>query len=139
MTSLRKFLAAIVAACFITASAFAADASPAGTWKWTAPGRGGNPGFERTLVLDLKDGKLTGTLKGTTGGQFEIPDAAISNASFKDGAMAFQVELDFNGNKFVTKYEGKLAGDEIKGTIERPGRGEGAAPIKSEWLAKRSK
>ena len=37
----------------------------------------------------------------------------------------------------VTKYAGKLAGDEIKGSIERPGRGEGQPPQKTDWLAKR--
>src|SRR4051812_13767821 len=64
MKSYRKFIAAILAVCFVTAAAFAADASPAGTWKFTQPGRGGNPGTERTLKLDLKDGQLTGMLMG---------------------------------------------------------------------------
>src|SRR5436309_2508549 len=122
MKSYPKFLAAILAACFVTAVAFAADASPAGTWKWTAAGRGGNPGVERTLVLDLKDGKLTGTVKGVSMGQFEIPDSEIKEGTFKDGAVAFTVENEFNGNKFVSKYQGKLEGDAITGTIERPGR-----------------
>ncbi|MSU66137.1 MAG: hypothetical protein EXS38_08580, partial [Opitutus sp.] len=64
MKSSRKLLAAFVAACFTAVAAFAADASPAGTWKYTQAGRGGNPGVERTLILEMKDAKLTGTLKG---------------------------------------------------------------------------
>ncbi len=138
MKSLRQFISATLVACFLAATAFAADASPNGTWKFTAAGRGGNPGIERTLTLELKEGKLTGMLKGASMGQFEIPDTAISAASLKDGAIAFNVELDFNGNKFVTKYSGKLDGDTITGSVERPGR-DGGAPTKTDWVAKRAK
>ncbi|MEO5958389.1 MAG: hypothetical protein ABIZ49_04270, partial [Opitutaceae bacterium] len=97
---------------------------------------GGNPGVERTLVIEQKDGKITGTLKGAAMGQFEIPDAPIGSATFKDGTIAFSVTNDFNGNQMVTKYEGKLEGDTIKGTTERNRNGEA---MKSEWNAKRAK
>ena len=138
MKSIRPLLAAIVAACFFATTAFAAEASPAGTWKWTQPGRGGNPGPERTLLLEAKDGKLTGTVKGFSMGQFEVPDVAITNGTYKDdGSIAFTVENEFNGNKFVSKYEGKLEGDSIKGTIERPGRDGNVTKV--DWNAKRSK
>jgi hypothetical protein len=137
MKSFTKLLAALVVACFTATMAFAADASPAGTWKYTQAGRGGNPGMERTLKLDLKDGKLTGTLMGTTGGQFQIPDTAIADGSFKDGTVSFTVTFDFNGNKRTTKYEGKLDGDTIKGSTEAPGR-DGAAQ-KRDWVATRAK
>jgi hypothetical protein len=59
-----RILAAFAAVCFTTVAAFAADVSPSGTWKYTQPGRGGNAGVERTLILEAKDGTLTGTLKG---------------------------------------------------------------------------
>ena len=122
----------------MTVAAFAADAaSPAGTWKYTQAGRGGNPGVERTLMLDLKDGKLTGTLKGASMGQFEIPDTAISEASFKDGVVAFSVTIDMGGNTRTTKYSAKLDGDTLTGNSEAPGR-DGAA-MKRDWVAKRSK
>ncbi|MEO7414902.1 MAG: hypothetical protein ABIZ81_16280 [Opitutaceae bacterium] len=137
MKTYQKLFAAFLAVCFMTVSAFAADASPAGTWKFTAAGRGGNPGTERTLMLDVKDGKLTGTLKGTTGGQFEIPDAAIEEASFKDGMVAFAVTTDFNGTKRTTKYSGKLEGEKITGSTERPGRD--GAMQKTDWAAMRAK
>ena len=115
----------------MTASAFAADATPAGTWKWTQPGRGGNPGIERTLQLDYKDGKLTGTLKGATMGQFEIPDAPVADGSFKDGVVSFTITNEFNGNTRTTKYEGKLDGDAIKGSSEAPGRD--GEMMKRDW------
>lgn len=137
MKSYQKLFAAFLAVCFMTVAAWAAEASPSGTWKFTQQGRGGNA-MERTLTLNYKDGKLTGTLAGTQGGQFQIPDTAIADASFKDGAIAFTVTTEFNGNKRTTKYEGKLEGDTIKGTIERPGR-DGGAPTKNEWVATRAK
>lgn len=64
----RKFLTALVAFCFTAIAAFAADASPAGTWKWTQAGRQGGQGIERSLVLEYKSGALTGTLKARDSG-----------------------------------------------------------------------
>jgi hypothetical protein len=88
-------------------------------------------------MLDYKDGKLTGTLKGFSMGQFEIPDAAISEASFKDGKEAFAVTMEFNGNSRTTKYEAKLEGDTLTGSLEAPGRD--GATMKRDWVAKRAK
>lgn len=130
MKTYQKFFAAFLAVCFMTVAAFAADASPAGTWKWTQQGRNGTQ--EMSAKLDLKDGKLTGTI---TSPQGETP---IGDASFKDGMIAFTVTREFNGNKIVSKYSGKLEGDKITGSSERPGRGEGAAPQKADWVATRS-
>lgn len=141
MKSPLKLLAALGAACFITIAALAADAtpaaSPAGTWKWTQPGRGERPGIERTLKLEFADGKLTGTLLGAKMGQFDIPDLAISDGDFKDGTVTFSVTNEFNGNKRTTKYEGKLDGDSIKGSAESPGRDGNVR--KSEWNPTRAK
>jgi hypothetical protein len=149
MKSYLKLLTAACAACFMTLTAFAAEAAPAaataaasassptGTWKWTQAGRGGNPGREQSLKLDYTGGKLTGTLVGGQGPQGQMPDVAIADASFKDGTVAFSVSREFNGNKVVSKYEGKLDGDSIKGSSERPGR-DGAVQ-KTDWTATRSK
>jgi hypothetical protein len=140
MKTYQKLFAAFLAVCFMTVAAFAADAasaSPDGNWKFTQAGRGG-PGMDRTFTLALKDGKLTGTMKGTTGGPFEIPDSPITDGSFKDGKVAFTVTLEFGEFKIVQKYEGKLEGDKITGNIERPGR-DGGAPTKNDWVATRVK
>jgi hypothetical protein len=138
MKSLRLSLAALAAFCWMSVAALAADAaSPAGTWKWTQPGRGGGQGVERSLMLDMKDGKLTGTLKGFSMGQFDVPDTAIGDASFKDGTVSFTVTTEFNGNKRVTKYEAKLDGDTLTGSTEAPGRD--GSPQKRDWKATRSK
>lgn len=114
---------------------FAAD--PSGTWKWTVQGRGGGgTPRESTLVLAMKDGKLTGKL--TTPGRGGNPmSTEISNASLQGDAISFTVEREFNGNKFVTKYNGKLVGDMISGEAESPGRD--GQTMKREWNAKRAK
>ena len=138
MKSYRKLIGSFVVACVLTVAAFAADASPAGHWKWTVQGRQGGQGFEQELTLDLKDGKLTGVMKGRQAGNFSVPDAPISDASFKDGQISFSITREFNGQKFTTKYDGKLEGDAIKGTFERGAFGN-AGPTKSDWNAKRQK
>lgn len=119
----------------VTAAAIAAD--PTGTWKWTQPGRQGGPGFEQTLKLELKAGQLTGTLLGAQTPMGQVPDVAIGDASFKDDAVAFTVTREFNGNKITTKYAGKLAGDTITGSTERPGRDGNV--MKRDWTATRAK
>ncbi len=131
----NKILAAF-AAVTISAVAFAADASPAGNWKWSQQGRNGPQ--EYTAKLDVKDGKVMGAVTGGGGGQAAPAPADIGDATFKDGAITFTVTREFNGNKRVTKYSGKLEGDMIKGTIMAPGRG-GAEPMPVDWVATRVK
>lgn len=112
-------------------------ASPTGTWTWGQQGRDGTT-FEQTLTLEYVDGKLTGTLLGGQRPQGQMPDTAIGDGSFNQGAISFTVTREFNGNHFVIKYEGRLDGDKIAGSIERPGR-DGGAPVKREWHATRKK
>jgi hypothetical protein len=138
MKSYRKILAAFFAACFLTVAAFAADASPAGTWKWMQPGRDGGQGTERKVKLELKDGKLTGAMLAFESPRGPQPEVAISDGTFKDGVVAFSIKREFNGNAFVIKYSGKLEGDTLKGSSEFPGFGGGEA-TKTDWVAKRDK
>ena len=128
MKPLRLITAALGAVFLTSIVALAAD--PTGTWKWSIPGRDGQP-REITLKLDLKDGQLTGSISGFRG------DTPISDASFKDDQIAFSVVREFQGNKFETKYAGKLDGDTIKGTLERTGRD--GQVMKNEWTATRAK
>jgi len=92
----------------MTATAFAAD--PTGAWKWTAQGRNGAQDY--TMKLELKGGALTGALMMPGRGGGAPTEVAISEASFKSDEIAFSVVREFNGMKMVTKYSGKLAGDE---------------------------
>lgn len=107
--------------------ALAAD--PTGTWKWTT--RSPNGDIETTLKLESTDGKLAGAYSNQFG------DTAISNLSFQDDVIAFDVVRDLGGNKYVVKYHGKLEGDTIKGTIEAPGH-DGGEALKLDWNAKRT-
>lgn len=124
----RLLAAALAAVALLSAAAYAGD--PSGNWKWTAQGRNGPQDY--TATLTLKGDALTGAVtspRGTTD---------ISDASFKDDAIAFSTVVTFNDNKFAIKYEGKLDGDTLKGSIERPGRNGGAA-TKTDWTATRVK
>lgn len=129
MKSLRSIFAASLAACFLTLAAFAGD--PSGTWKWSQPGRDGQTS-EISLKLDLKDEKLTGSLVGRMG------ETAISDAVFQGDTIAFSVSRERNGTKWTSKYNAKLDGDTLKGTIEMPGR-DGGEPRKIDWTATRAK
>ena len=136
MNSYRKLISPFFFLCVLVSAALAAEVSPAGVWKWTVQGRQGGGGFEQTVKLEYKDGTLSGIMPGRSAGQYSVPDTPISDASFKDGQVKFAVTREFNGQKFTTKYAGKLEGNTIKGTFERDGLG-GKAPSKSEWIATR--
>lgn len=110
-----------------TVAAFAAD--PTGTWKWTTHSSNGD--IETSLKLESKDGKLTGAYSNQFG------DTAISNATLHDDVIDFEVVRNFNGQKYVVKYHGKLEGDTIKGTLEAPGH-DGGQPVKLDWNATRA-
>jgi hypothetical protein len=128
MKSLRLFATAAAATVFATALAFAGD--PTGTWKWTIPGRDGQP-RDVTLKLELKDGQLSGTMGGFRG------DTPINAGSFKDDQLAFSVVREFNGSKFEQKYQGKLDGDTITGFVDFTGRD--GQPMHRDWTATRQK
>ena len=114
---------------FLALATAALAADPAGTWQWAT--RSPNGDIPTTLKLESKDGQLAGAYSNQFG------DTAISNATFQDDVLAFEVVRQFNGAKFVVKYRGKLEGDAIKGSIEAPGR-DGGEPMKLEWNAKRA-
>ncbi len=127
MKTSRPLFAAFAACFLFVASALAGD--PSGAWHWTVNTPNGD--IETTLTLAVKDGTLTGTYSNSFG------STAISAASLKDDAIAFKVEREFDGNKFVLSYTGKLVGDTITGTIEAPSF-DGGDSRKLEWHAKRA-
>jgi hypothetical protein len=147
MKSYLKHVAAIAAFCVLSAAVFAAD--PSGTWKWTTTGMGGRGGGgggdrggaaaqprEQTLTLVAKGGKVTGKLSAPgRGGEPMVVD--ITNGTVKGDTVSFTVEREFQGNRFVARYSGKVQGDTIKGTIEMPGRDGQTRSV--DWEAKRTK
>jgi hypothetical protein len=127
-TTLRLLLAVCLA--FLAASAAQAG-DPSGSWKWKVTTPNGDT-IDVSLTLELKEGKLTGNYSSRFG------DAPITEASFKDEAVAFSVPREFDGNKFTIKYNGKLDGDSIKGSFELPAFG-GGESVKMDWNATRAK
>lgn len=123
---IQRLICSLFAASLFVASAFASD--PVGAWKWklTTP----NGEIETTLTLTSKDGKLAGTYSNSYG------ETAIANASFKDDVLAFTVDREIGGNKFTLKFQGKVEGDTVKGSVEVPGMN-GADGRKLDWNGQR--
>jgi len=117
----------LLAIAFVTTSAFADDAT--GTWKWTSTR--GDKTIESSAKLKVEGDKLTGVYVGRNN-----METAITNGSFKDNTVKFDVPLEFNGNKITIKYSGTLTGDTIKGKTEVDG-GNQSQP--RDWEAKRAK
>lgn len=130
-TMKRRELLAFGLAFFVMGGlSLAADkADPAGTWKWTVT-RNDNK-IDITLKLKYADSKLSGTITGRNN-----QESAIDDATFKDGEIAFSVTREFNGQKFTTKYKGKLDGDTIKGKADTERDGQTNS---RDWEAKRDK
>jgi hypothetical protein len=122
--------AVVLAIAGLAAPARAEDkASPTGTWKWTVE-RGGQK-RESTCKLKLEGDKLTGAMLGRNNQETPIEDG-----TYKDGAVSFKVTRERNGQKFTTKFTGKLTGDTIKGKTEFERDGQTQS---RDWEAKRSK
>lgn len=126
--SIKLLLAAGALLVFSATNAQAA-ADPNGTWKWTFTGQGGQE-IQLSVTLKQEGEKLTG--KVTRGDQ----TTEISDGSFKDDEVKFNVERERDGNKFVAKYKGKVEADSLKGTIEFEFGGETRS---FEWNATRDK
>ncbi len=130
MKNLTPLLAIAILA--IGTAVQAADAT--GTYNWTRPGRNGGPDQKMTLKLKADGDKLTGTLTSPSrdGG---TTDTKIADGKVKGEEISFTVTREFNGNKMVQKYSGKVSADAIKGKIEFERNGETQS---RDWEAKRA-
>jgi hypothetical protein len=121
-----------LSACLALALAFTAHAEDkkvdlTGTWKSSFTNQNDQV-RETVFKLKAEGEKLTGTISGRNN------DTAIEEGKIKGEEISFQVTREFNGNKMVIKYTGKVSGDTIKGKseVERDGQ------IRSrDWVAKR--
>lgn len=124
----RLVLTAVVLA--LVGSARAEDkAGPSGTWKWSVEINGQTR--ETTLKLKAEGEKVTGTISGRNNMETKIEDG-----TFKGGEVSFTVTRERNGQKFTTKYKGKVDGDTIKGKAESERDGQTQS---RDWEAKRAK
>ena len=105
-------------------------ASLAGTWSGTATLEGvGSPNV-LTLVLELKEGKLAGTMSDEYG---TINQFAIGEISFENGVLSFTTPVLGPGGAEVTmKLKMTVTGDEMKGQIDIPDMG-----MVGAWTAQR--
>ena len=102
---------------------------PTGTWKWSTTF--GDNTIESTVKIKQEGDKLTGTYIGRNN-----TESPISDGTFKDNMVKFNVVREFNGNKFTIKYSGTLSGDTIKGKSEFDRDGQAQS---RDWEAKRQK
>jgi uncharacterized protein (DUF2147 family) len=130
----KKLLFVVTTILLILAiGAFAADVS--GKWTYEQAGRNGGPGRPVTITLKQDGAKLTGSVPGMgRGGDNPPPPTEIKNGKVDGDKVSFEVVREFNGNSMTTKYEGTVAGDEMKLKVTRDGQN---GPQTSEVTAKR--
>jgi len=63
-------------------------------------------------------------------------ETPVQDLKFQNGELTFKVTREWNGQKMVLTYKGKVEGDTIKGTVERDRDGEKTT---RDWEAKRVK
>jgi hypothetical protein len=83
------------------------NAKPTGMWQWSSA-----PWPDTALYLKGDGNQVTGFLISNTGGE-----KPISNGSYKDGTVSFQLPGRFS----TFTYTGKLSGDTIEGQIRLDG------------------
>ncbi len=98
-----------------------------GTWKSSSTNQNGQV-RESIFKLKVEGEKVTGTVSGRNN------DTAIEEGKLKGDEVSFQVTREFNGNKMVVKYTGKVSGDTITGKAESQRDG---SPQTRDWVAKR--
>jgi len=125
-------VAAIVAVVGVVGAVRAEDKpNPTGTWKYSVERNGQKT--DRTIKLKLDGDKLTGSIPGRDNMETAIEDAKFDA---KTGEVSFSVTRERNGNKFTTKYSGKITGDTFKGKTEVERNGQTQS---TDFEAKRDK
>jgi hypothetical protein len=120
---LRRAVALMVFVSALALSAYAADIS--GQWTATFNTQVGEQTYTYTFKVDGE--KLTGTAKSANG------ETEIQNGVVKGDDVSFVENLDYQGQKLVITYTGKVSGDEIKFTRDVAGA------AKEDLVAKRVK
>ena len=130
---LKKNLTPLLAITILAIGTAVQAADATGTWGWTRPGRNGGADQKMTLKLKVDGEKLTGTLS-SPGRDGQTTETAIAEGKVKGEEISFTVTREFNGNKMLAKYNGKVSADAIKGKIETERNGDTQS---RDWEAKR--
>ncbi|MGD0957179.1 MAG: hypothetical protein ABR953_10180 [Candidatus Acidiferrales bacterium] len=120
---LRRAVGLLVFVAGVALSAYAADIS--GQWTATFNTQVGEQHYVYTFKVDGE--KLTGTAKSDNG------TSEIENGVVKGDDVSFVENLDYQGQKLVITYTGKVSGDEIEFTRDVAGA------AKEDLVAKRVK
>ena len=129
----------IAAAMALWAGLFLAAQKPAdlvGTWSGEATLEGQDGPNTLTLVLELKEGKLTGHMTDQYGGvNGEIKDIVLEKSAFNFTAPAiFKQSMYGQSRQGSILFKMELSGDSMKGEIEIP-----EMSAKGTWQAAKNK
>lgn len=111
-------------------------ASPVGEWTLVSNVNGAES--ESTLTITEAKGSISGSIASDLG----VLD--ITNPSFQDGLLKFDIIIDAQGQEFALGFEGKIDGNSMQGTWTseygdiqstgiRAGADDGATPIIGTW------
>ena len=100
-----------------------------GTWRWSFTMPDGTVAKPK-LLLEMEEGKLTGTTSFRPGSE-----TAITNAMLVGNQVRFQVVRERDGQPIVTTYWGAWSGKIIKGKVESNWAG---AKQVYDWQAERA-
>ncbi len=106
---IRKLFCVLALISIVAGAAVAADV----TGKWKAESTGPD-GQTRTTNFAFKaeGAKLTGTVSGRQG------DTPITDGKINGDEISFSVVRNFQGQERKIEYKGKIAGDEIKLSVQ---------------------
>jgi len=125
---------AMFGALAILAGLFIAAQQPAdlvGTWSGDATLEGLDEPNTLTLVLEMKDGKLTGHMTD----QYEAIDSDITDIALEQGTFSFSVTVLYGaGNQGTAKFKMKILENVMKGSLEIP-----EMSAKGAWQATKEK
>ncbi|HEY4710478.1 MAG TPA: hypothetical protein VIH46_09935 [Candidatus Acidoferrales bacterium] len=122
---MKPLIAAVVTLLVLGLAVSARAADISGQWTATFNTQVGEQHYTYTFKVDGE--KLTGTAKSDNG------TTDIQNGSVKGDDVSFVENLDYQGQKLVITYTGKISGDEIKFTRDVGGA------AKEDLVAKRVK
>jgi hypothetical protein len=112
--SWSRFALLLAGALLLPTAQLQAQEEVLGSWEMSfETGRGS---FTQTFAFAMEEGELTGTVESQMG------TTELTNVSFEDGTLTFDVTRNFGGNSFTQSYTATVDGDEMTGTIEG-GRG----------------
>lgn len=102
-----------------------------GTWEGEGTLEGEADPNVLTLVLELKEGVLSGHMTDQFGALIETP---IEDVNLEEGTFSFSISADMGGTIMKFKFIMKVEGDSMEGKIEVPDYG-----INGTWEATKQK